>query len=393
MPTTANGKIDKARLEALLTQDGNDSPAARTQPRDLVEFRLSQLWREVLGVEKIGLHDDFFRLGGHSLLCVRLAGMILDEFGQRVPLSAFLTCRTVEQFAAYLRAEGRQQNSILVPIQPHGAGAPLFLLPGAGGSAVYFFELARHLKSARPIWGIQASGLDSGEFMAGRIEEMASQYIDAIQREVRPEGSYRLAGHSLGGLVAFEMARQLLRQGAEIAFLGVIDNPAPSQPAAEYEGWDRERWLRHIAIRLEKLYRVELGVSQGGLTEDDLIGRMLEAGLLPPETHLAYFRHFIDVYRSNAMAAARYRPSCDPLPVALTLFRAQERDEQLNNSGESDADENLGWSAFISPPIDLVRVPGTHITMMTEPHVRVLGQALQERLDALPVAEMAKAVD
>jgi len=383
IPLTGNGKIDVARLEAL---DAGDAPAAVSAlPRDAVEMRLSDLWAEVLGVETVGPQDDFFRLGGHSLLCVRLAGRIHEEFDRRVPLSAFLACRTVEQFAAYLREEGAAPHSLLIPIRPRGELAPLILLPGAGGSAVYFYFLARHLAAERPVWAIQGQGLDGAAPIPERIEEMAAQSIAAIRNQFDLSRPVCLAGHSLGGLVAFEMARQLCAQGIETAFLGVIDNAAPGQGATECEGWPPGRWLRHIALRLEKLYRVRLGAAQDSLTEEELIDRMLAASLLPLGTRKEYFRHFLDVYRANAMAAARYRPIMDALPVTLTLFRADEPDAELSGAPDgrdgASEDDALGWGKFVAPQPHLLTVPGTHITMLDEPHVQELARRIEQRLE------------
>jgi thioesterase domain-containing protein/acyl carrier protein len=379
MPVTGNGKIDTAKLEAV--SDVSEEVTGYALPRDLAEFRLAAMSAEVLGLPHVGVQDDFFRLGGHSLLCVRLAGMIYEEFQQRLPLSAFFTCRTVEQLAERLRAGERQSRSCLVPIRPNGSKPPLFCLPGAGGSVVYFYPLVRHLDPDRPIWGIQAQGLDGDGAIPERIEEMASHYIDAIQQEIAPDGPYHFVGHSLGGLVAYEMARQLHERGFETEFLGIIDNAAPRASVHQYEHWDASRWLRHIAIRLEKLYQVRLGALKDGLADDDLIDQMLAAGLLPPGTSKAYFRRFIEVYRCNALAAAQYQPQMHSLAATLTLFRAEENDMELNHPSADLDDEALGWRSYTEYPVEVVTVPGTHITMMGEPHVQELALHIQEHLD------------
>jgi thioesterase domain-containing protein len=270
-------------------------------------------------------------------------------------------------------------RSCLVPIRQSGVEPPLFFFPGAGGSTVYFYPLVQHLEVERPIWGVQYLGSNEDGLLPESVEEMAACAVAAIRREVGTQGPYHLIGHSLGGLVAFEAARQLEALGCETALLGVIDNAAPSISAIACDDWDRSRWLRHIAIRLEKLYDVTLGVSDE-LTVDGLLERMLSAGLLPPGTSNSYLRSFIDVYCANAIAAARYRPVCRPLPIKITLFRASEVDDQVGVQAAQTEEDSLGWRRYTDYSVEVIYVPGTHITMLAEPHVRELALSLRERL-------------
>lgn len=386
MPVTANGKIDRARL---LENPGVEEVAkGHVSARDHVEFRLAEMMAAVLGVSRIGVRDDFFQLGGHSLLCVQLAGMIYDEFQVRLPLPTFFTCRTVEQLASRIRTGESPARSCLIPIRQSGAEAPLFLFPGAGGSTVYFYPLVQTLEAERPIWGVQYLASNEDGQLPKSVEEMAACAVDAIRREIGMRGPYHLVGHSLGGLVAFEAARQLEALGCETVFLGVMDNAAPATTPVDCDDWDRFRWLKHIAIRLEKLYAVTLGVSDE-LTVDDLLERMLSAGLLPPGTSNAYLRSFIDVYCANAIAAARYRPQGRPLPVKITLFRASEEDAEVGVQAAQLAENSLGWRRYSEDGVEVIYVPGTHITMLAEPHVRELALSLEECLTKtlqIPVA-------
>jgi thioesterase domain-containing protein/acyl carrier protein len=376
MPVTANGKIDKTRL--LETSGMEEVVKGHASARDHVEFRLAEMMAAVLGVSRIGVRDDFFQLGGHSLLCVQLAGMIFDEFQIRLPLPAFFTCRTVEQLASCVRTGGSAARSCLVPIRRSGTEAPLFLFPGAGGSTVYFYPLVQGLEVERPVWGIQYLADEDGQ-LPKTVEEMASYALEAIRREIGTQGPFHLAGHSLGGLVAFETARQLEALGCETAFLGVMDNAAPATTPAACDDWDESRWLKHIGIRLEKLYGATLGVSDG-LTVDGLLERMLSAGLLPPGTSNTYLRGFIDVYCANAIAAARYRPQGRPLPVKITLFRASEEDPEVGVQAVSSTENSLGWQRYTGDDVEVISVPGTHITMLAEPQVRELAHLFEECL-------------
>jgi amino acid adenylation domain-containing protein len=391
IPLTTNGKVDHQALRRL----GGEALREReepVQPRDLVELRLGRIWSEVLGVPHVGPRDNFFRLGGHSLLAVRLAGRVYEEFGQRISLAALFTCPTVQELAGVLRSGGTRGAGVLVPLRKEGARPPLAVLPGAGGNVLYFHELSRHLHPDQPLWGLQALGMDDGSAIPDRLEEIASRYVEILRRDLLKEGPWRLLGHSFGGLVAFEMARQLLARGEEVAFLGVLDNAAPDTASEEdYTGWGDAEWLRHIATRIGKLYKTDLGLRTEGFAalayEDQLrhlVDRLVAAGLLPVETHRGHFARFIEVYRANAMAAARYRPGILPAPGRLTLFKACEIDPELERAAVDDP--ALGWNRYTACPVAVVEVPGTHLSMTAEPHVGELARRVEEALTPRPRA-------
>jgi amino acid adenylation domain-containing protein len=398
LPLTANGKLDTAALRrlgaaslaALVSLVSNGGPE---RPRDVLELRLAALWAEVLGQDYVGPRDSFFRLGGHSLLAVRLAGRIYEELGTRVSLATLLTCPTVEELARALRATPAGRNPIAVPLRgrrPAGAEPagepPLLCLPGAGGNVLYFDQLARRLDPGRPLVGLQALGLDDGGPIPDRVEEAAARYLELVRQ---PAGApYFLLGHSYGGLVAFEMACQLAAAGAEVGFVAVLDNPAPLPAGAGfYDGWDDDAWLAHIARRIGKLYKVDLGIAgaegaSGSLTNgliDRLIDRMMGAGLLPADTHRGHFGRFVEIYRANARAAATYRPGILPAPARLTLVKARESDPELHGPA-ADSGTALGWERHAALPVEVLEVPGTHLTLLTEPHVETLARALEAAL-------------
>jgi thioesterase domain-containing protein len=384
IPLTPNGKVDHQALRRLGGEALREREAP-VQPRDLVELRLGRIWSEVLGVAHVGLRDNFFRLGGHSLLAVRLAGRVYEEFGQRISLATLFTCPTVEELAGVLRSSSSGKGAgVLVPLRKEGSKPPLVVLPGAGGNVLYFHELSRHLDPDQPFWGLQALGMDDGSAIPNRLEEIASRYLEVLRRDL--PGPWFLLGHSFGGLVAFEMARQLLAEGEEVALLGVLDNAAPDTASEEhYAGWGDGEWLMHIATRIGKLYKTDLGLRADGFTalayEEQLrhlVDRLVAAGLLPVETHRGHFARFIEVYKANAMAAARYRPGLLPAPGRLTLFKAREIDPELERTAVDDP--SLGWDRYTACPVEVVEVPGTHLTMTAEPHVEELARRVGEAL-------------
>jgi thioesterase domain-containing protein len=260
--------------------------------------------------------------------------------------------------------------SCLVPIQPSGAEPPLFVVHPAGGDVLCFAGLARHLGPDQPVYGLQSRGLTGDEAPLGRIEEMAALYVREIRR-VQPEGAYRLGGWSLGGLIAFEMARQLHAAGEEVALLALLD----ASPEIAGRGGDLDSdavfladmaayvenlWDRHLALRREDL--------EGLAPEEQrrlLVERLREADFLPPGAGLEQVERVLAVYKANARAAGLYEPRPYAGPVAL--FRAAEG---------SDAHAAARWGRLTAGPVEVVTVPGHHLNLLAEPHVRTLAELL-----------------
>ena len=221
LPMTPSGKVDRASLPA---PDRSTIDRQVVAPRDAVEARLVSLWEDVLPARPIGVTDDFFDLGGHSLLAIRLLARVEAEFGRRLPLSSLLRGTTIEDIAARLRDDEGGPWSPLVALRPGGSGPAFFCVHAADGFLFPFYDLARRL--GRPFFGVQPFGMDDDGPASASVEEMAARYVDAALA-TQPEGPYHLGGWSLGGLVAFEMARRLVEAGSEVATVAILDTPAP----------------------------------------------------------------------------------------------------------------------------------------------------------------------
>ncbi|HZI06168.1 MAG TPA: amino acid adenylation domain-containing protein, partial [Archangium sp.] len=226
LPLTSSGKVDGRALPA--PGESRREGRASVAPRDELERELVHVWEEVLGVKPVGVTDSFFELGGQSLLAVRLVARLRERWGHAVPLAVLFEGPTVEALAARLRAgvpASAQGNR--VTLQPEGTGTPVFWVHPVGGNVLCYAELARHLGTGRPFHALQATGLDGSEAPLTRVEDMARRYVEQV-RAVQPEGPYLLGGWSLGGTVAYEMARELRRQGQEVALLVLLDSFAPA---------------------------------------------------------------------------------------------------------------------------------------------------------------------
>ncbi|MBW4650218.1 MAG: amino acid adenylation domain-containing protein [Kastovskya adunca ATA6-11-RM4] len=389
LPLTSNGKIDRRALPAC-DRASLAKAATIVPPRDALERQLVHIWEETLEISPIGVQDNFFELGGHSLVAVRLMAQIQEQFEKNLPLATLFQAGTIEQMARLLRQENADLPwSPLVPIQSNGSKRPFFCVPGAGGNVIYLYALAHHLGSDQPFYGLQASGLDGKSQPYTRIEDMAAQYIEAIQ-SLQPEGPYLLGGHSYGGQVAFEMAIQLEKLGHKVALLAILDTPAPLPGSQSTVGmdWDNARWLTQIAGLVERLYETNLEVSYEILQslEPDKQFNYLKQGLervnlLPPEAGTTQVRGLVEVYKANLQA--HYVPQ-DIYPGRITLFQSSEehpKDFDSQESAEILREPQWDWSQLSTQPIEVYHIPGDHIAMMVEPHVRVLANQLRDCLE------------
>ncbi|AOX04306.1 hypothetical protein BJP34_14360 [Moorena producens PAL-8-15-08-1] len=394
LPLTPNGKVDRKALPA---------PEVKWErnfllPRNPVERQLAQIWSEVLNVYPISIQDNFFDLGGHSLIAVRLMSQIEKQFGKNLPLATIFKGQTIEQLASILQESTDSISwSALVPIQPNGNKRPFFLVPGGGGNVVYYSYLARYLSSDQPFYGLQAIGLDGESEPYTQVEDIAAHNIQEIQ-SVQPQGPYLLGGHSFGGKVAFEMALQLQKQGQEIALLAILDTTAP-EPGNKITslGWNDAMWILHIGKFLGYLFGKELELSYEALeqlTPDDqlnyLFKKLQQINFYPPGAGIKQLRGFVRVFKANNLSS--YFPE-EVYPTPITLFRAinphsekvmkKELTEYLSPQKMSLPD--WGWNQFSNGSVEICEVPGDHISMIAEPHVQVLAQKLMACIEQAQV--------
>jgi len=220
LPIGPNGKLDRAGLEAI---DSADMPAAGfAAPRTPLEKMLAAIWQDVLQVPAVGLRDDFFALGGHSLVALRVAARVEKQLGRSLPISSFLQAPTLEAQALLLERGSGQACIPLVVAGPGASHPPVFFIHGLGGDVFGFARLARELGPDQPVFGIRAMDMDGCRAPFEHLEGMAVAYVDEIMA-AQPEGAYYLAGYSLGGWIAYEIAHELKRRGKRVAMLALFD--------------------------------------------------------------------------------------------------------------------------------------------------------------------------
>lgn len=237
-PLTPNGKVDRRALPAPTIEPEHEGPQA-IEPRNRLELQLVAIWEQVLGITPIGVRDNFFALGGYSLLALRMFSAIEHTFGKRLPMAVLFQAPTIEQLADVLADEGCTVRwRSLVAIQPEGHKTPFFAVPGVGGNVLVFARLAKLLGEDQPFYGLQARGLDGKEKPFMRVEDMAAHYIAEI-RTVQPRGPYLIGGTCTGGLSAYEIAQQLTAQG-ETVILAVMES---WHPRSYVRHWSRPPYL------------------------------------------------------------------------------------------------------------------------------------------------------
>jgi amino acid adenylation domain-containing protein len=377
-PLTPNGKVDRRALP----EPEREREGAGTRflpPRSETERRLTEIWEDVLGVRPIGITESFFDLGGHSLIAVRLMARITAAFGREIPLASLLGEPTIEAFARRLeRPASDAPWSPLVPIQPRGSRLPLFCVHPSGGSVMDYHHLARHLGNDQPVFGLEARGLEGGVEPLTDVEEMATHYLAAVRR-VRPEGPYALAGHSFGGIVAFEMARQLLEDGQAVALLAMADAwraPSAGEPTDEdraviLSGFAHDLGvsLDHVNVAWDHFWRLSPDEQVTYVLDVVLAGRVLPDGV-----SLTQIRRALRLHATNIDAMRRY--VARPIACPVVLLRASE---ELSVTPREPA---MGWEGLTTRGMDVLTVPGNHFTMLREPHVQIIAEHLRRRLDA-----------
>jgi thioesterase domain-containing protein len=387
LPLTPSGKVDRKALPAPEHTGSDDRP--HVAPRDNLELQLARVWEEVLGVRPVGVTSNFFELGGHSLLALRLMAGIRGSLGRTLPVVSLFQAPTVEGLANLLRRQRQPAPwSPLVPIERRGTRRPFFCVHPVGGNVLAYAELARRLGPDQPFYGLQARGLEEELKPCQTIEEMAALYLSAV-RAVQPSGPYRLGGWSMGGVVAYEMAQELRRQGETVEVLALFDSHAtttaqPPPPSRELE--EARMAILFARSAAAELFGGTLPHSDEELalmSPDALLRLLLEesqkAGVVIPEAGIEQVRALRAVFEANLRAVERYVPR--PYPGPVTLFRAAEAPPSTPEPGD------LGWGALAAGGLEVHQVPGHHHSILRAPNVQVLADRLRAHLAAASAAQ------
>lgn len=374
LPLNANGKLDAAALPepdaSCMVLSGE-----QLQPRSETEKQLAALWQDVLGIESVGVEDHFFEIGGHSLLAVRLLTRIEKEFGSTLSLSTLFSAPTIAHQAELLdtaHVMETQPFSSLVPLNPGGARPRLYCIHHGYGDLTGYHDLVRRLGEDQPVYGLQARGIDGNEEPLETIEAMAAHYVAEILA-LQPKGPYHLTGFSLGGVIAFEMARQLQEKGHRVGLLALLDTYAP----IFFQKGEKGGLLSEIASVAADLPKVAPGSRwRYAVNKSKVAGHRLkglfhrpEEGPEMPEEENRIREAIRKVELAARRALENYQPS--QYEGRAVVFRAQDHEIVPGY------DPVLWWSEVITGGVEIQQVPGNHHAILSEPGVGLLAGQLR----------------
>ncbi|MFD4351631.1 amino acid adenylation domain-containing protein [Nocardia sp. NPDC058518] len=386
-PLTPSGKRDDVALRHVVEQAVAPVIGAR-EPEDALEVAMVAILAEFAGVPSLFADSDFFDAGGTSIGAMRVAMTVSNRWSVQVPLEAFVAAPTAAGLAAVVRSGGAARVfDPVVPLRPRGAGAdqvPLFLVHPIGGNVLCYLELAKQLPGGRPVYALQAAGVEPGTEPLTTMAKLARSYLDAIRR-IHPHGPYHIAGWSFGGYVALEMARQLPeRDLAQLILLDTIaigDQPDPiSEP-------DLIVWFFvELLWYAEGDRAAQAGFDTSGscdtdvdLLFDSVLGQAVAKGIVPRDSSPQLIRRLYSVFRANYQAMVDY--TMTQLDRDLVLLKAREALPELiggahRRVGSWFESANNGWAQWATRDLEIIEVPGDHLTMMTGANVAAVASAL-----------------
>ena len=370
LPLTPTGKLDRRALPKLdPSRPGLDK--AFVAPQDPMELQLTKIWEKILGIQPIGVKDNFFDLSGNSLLAVDLITQIENVFGKPIPPAILVRSPTIAQLASILR-EGKWPApwSSLVPVQTGGSKLPFFWIHGDHSTAL----LPHYLGPDQPLYGLEHQSQDGKPARYTQVETIAAHYLEEI-RVVQPRGPYFLGGYSFGGIVAFEAAQQLTKRGEEVAFLFLLDSHFPQGdiPSSLSESFRDEvrRHFHNIALLGYEEKLTYLLVRVRGKIEHALTGirKFLKKAVcrvyfvmghpLPPNLRRFY------IFQIYNRASRNYTP--EPYPGCAIYIKAETR----------PSDHGFHWGRLMRGGLEVHEVPGNHFDIREEPNAHFWAEKLK----------------
>jgi thioesterase domain-containing protein len=311
------------------------------------------------------MHDNFFEMGGHSLLAVRLMAKIKQRFKISLPLTILFHSPTVEKMALALQKNAAQRSAPVVAIRSEGANTPLYCIPGVGGDTLGFRDLAVALGADQPVFGLQPMGLDGTLAPHNSVEALARAFIEAMHA-LGHRGPYALLGHSFGGWVAFEMAAQLQAQGEKVSMLVMLDSIAPQGDSF---------------VHAAKADKPGTGGPANGVAEGLTHAALRETLLI----HMPHLLELPDDELDAVLVVAQqqlrveYRPQALNADFPVLLFKAGEAIQDpayLALHGKAK-DDVLGWSRLFTRTPTVIRSRGNHYTLLQKANVESIARQLQ----------------
>lgn len=373
-PTTLNGKIDRKALlnSQARINNRNEFSEAQTNSEQLI----ARIWKECLGVDKIDINSDFFELGGHSLVAVKVMTQIEKETGNRLPLASLLSHPTVKKLAKYMDDSFITWDS-LVPLKTKGTKTPIFFVHGANHNVLIYKNLAEKLDDDQPVYALQAKGLSGDVEPLDSVEDMAAHYISEIIT-VNPSGPFFIGGFSFGGIVAFEMAKQLKAQGKEVKVLALFDSYV--YPHYYYSNKIVKKAIAQLYNICQLFYMVfDMFSSVKNFNRRKELLKLKFTGIalrLKEGKEKQFQKQFNRSPKIDQMLDAAFiKYTIIPQNIKVELFRSSE-DIYLAHDYKL-----LGWKNIAIDGINKHLIPGNHSEMFLSPAVEEVAGILQKAID------------
>ena len=369
LPMTPNKKVDRKKLGKIDLHKLNEDKSNGAANNSTIET-IQKIWEEELGINGIGEDDDFFELGGHSMIAVRTMSKISQQTGAKVPLSALFENPSIKGLAKIVESNQKIDSAkVVIPIKHAGNKQPIYLVHAGGLNILLYKSLSDHLDEEQPLYGLQGLGLDGDLTHIKSIESIAARYLSEIQDD-DPDGPYIITGYSFGGIIAYEIVRQLLEQGKKVTMLGILDTYADT---SLFGLNTRSKYNKKIIRQFKKL-------SFFSKTFLKYPGETIKYQWL-------YFnRRFNPKFRDadeeqvydysdeviKAYDAAYYSYKIQPLDVTIDLFKVEKRIYYL------DEPVYLGWKKLALNGVNIHSIPGDHKTFLAPPNNAILAATLQD---------------
>ncbi|TDO97045.1 non-ribosomal peptide synthetase [Flavobacterium sp. 245] len=358
-PTTLNGKIDRKSLLEYKT----DTNIGYTQPRTEEEEIVAAIWKESLNLENVDIFSNFFEMGGHSLVAVRVMSKIEEKTGKKLPLSTLFEHSTIEKFAKLIAGK-EIYSDCLVAIKSSGTKIPLFIVHGAGLNVLNFVNLSKYFDDDQPVYGIQGTAKEYNDWYES-IEDMAAHYVDAIIKK-NPNGPYALAGYSFGGIIAFEMTRQLNELGKEVSLTALLDSSIDSS------FYYRTYWQKKIVRYKEMIFSwraFKIRINENKYILKSFFGKNNNT----MEQKVMTIEQLIEADGMIKKIIDRYQ--LKPQHFKVDLFRSKD---DIDHKVDPN---NLGWKKAALKGVAIHNISGNHYDILAPPNDKELARLLQEILD------------
>ncbi|WP_405199930.1 non-ribosomal peptide synthetase [Christiangramia sp. LLG6405-1] len=377
LPTTPNGKLDrKALIEESITEKSYSRK--NIKPRNQTEELISTIWQECLNIENIDVTSNFFELGGHSLMAVQVVSRLEKQLGKRFPVALLFEYSTIEKLAKFVDTKDVTSftGDSLLTINSSGSKIPLYFIHGVGYNALKFKNLSAQLHSDQPVYGLQGTGVTASGTTLDSVEKIAAHYISAIKK-INPDGPYSLAGHSYGGIIAYEMASQFKHYGDKVEKLIMLDSDIDNvffhKTLVKKQIASITNTAGKMVFTLKQMSKSKAKFDFYFNRKKDKVIKQYFSKYAENKNQIIEEQQILRIEEQNNRMIRKYH--IKPQLIEVDLLRA------VNNIDYMRDPVSLGWKDLALNGLKVHDVTGDHLSMLLPPNDIVTAKILQDILD------------